>query len=156
MSRFGSSRSTKWIRRTDLLMSIPKNGTIRRQEVTEEKGTPNNLINHAKNHENSFCFSDHLTLPSRLSVLHVTVNHNTIVCFILTLESQLINCCLLYCEIVLWLFNWASVCYYGLPNVEYYLRNTLHWNTFNVSSRSWQEGNLFFKTTLPLIFLLKL
>lgn len=90
-----------------------------------------NLINDARYHENfTFLTISHCCPSSVSCLLQHTVKQNTIVCFILTLESQLINCCLLYCEIVLWLFNWASVCYYGLPNVEYYLRNTLHWNTF--------------------------
>lgn len=39
------------------------------------------------------------------------------------LQTKVISCCLLYCEIVLWLFNWASlavvVYYYALPNGKY-------------------------------------
>lgn len=64
-----------------------------------------------------------------MSVCLCKLEQNATACCSLTLKSQLITCCLLYCEIVRWLFNWASVavpvCYYGLPSVEYYLRNCI-------------------------------
>lgn len=73
------------------------------------------------NHGNSFLvfWASHAAAPSRLQE-----NKTQLFALFLPCKSLLIKCCLLYCEIVVWLFNWAWVCYYGLPNVKYYLWNT--------------------------------
>lgn len=87
-------------------------------------------VHHIEKNKQFFFFrQSHTASPCLHPVCLCKLEQNTTACCSLTLKSQLITCCLLYCEIVRWLFNWASVavpvCYYGLPSVEYYLRNCI-------------------------------